>query len=42
MKQKTLAQTKEFKSLMKRIDKAARDPQFVKSIERFVKIASNH
>ena len=39
---KTLADTKECKSLRKKIEKANKDPEFRKALDRFIKISSNH
>ena len=42
MKQKTLADTKEWKNLRKDIEKAKKDPEFVKALDRFIRMSSNH
>ena len=39
---KTLADTKEWKNLIKSIEEANKDSEFREAINRFVKIASNH
>lgn len=42
MKPKTLADTREWKSLVSDIKKAKKDPEFRKALDRFIKISSNH
>ena len=42
MKQTSLADTKEFKELMKRIKEANKDAVFMAGIKRFIKLATNH
>jgi len=42
MKQKSIADTKEFDGLMKKIREANKDPKFRAGIQRFIKLASNH
>ncbi len=39
---KSLADTKEWKDLRKKIVEANKDPEFRAALERFIKIASNH
>jgi len=42
MKPKSIAGTREWKKLDAAIKKANKDPEFRKSIERFIRISSNH
>ncbi|MEK6887387.1 MAG: hypothetical protein AABX14_00405 [Candidatus Aenigmatarchaeota archaeon] len=42
MKNKTLADTKEWKKLRKDIAKAKKDPEFNKALDRFIRMSSNH
>jgi len=42
MKTKVIADTKEWKKLRKDIEKAKKDPEFNKALDRFIKMSSNH
>ena len=42
MKQKTLAETNEFKDLIRKIKDANKDPAFRKGIQRFIQLSTGH
>ena len=41
MKQKTLAEDKKFQKLLKNIDKARKDPEFIKALKRFIRLSTH-
>ena len=41
MKEKSLAEDKKFQILLKQIDEAKKDPEFVKALKRFIRITTH-
>ena len=41
MKQKSLADDKDFQKLKKEIEKARKDPEFMKALRRFIKLSTH-
>lgn len=41
MKEKSLTENKRFQKLLKQIDEAKKDPEFVKALKRFIRITTH-
>ena len=41
MKQKTLAEDKKFQVLLKEIEQARKDPEFMKALKRFIRLSTH-